>query len=120
MRFKSTASALGRLQLTDLSLVTVAVASSPATAATPAAATATISSTTSAAPAAVRTFFARASDIYRQRAAAQFLAVQRANGLLRLFGSAHGYETKAPRTAGCPVHHQVGLDHSPVRSKRVL
>jgi len=65
----------GRLQLTGLSLVPVAIASSPATAATHAAAATTISSTTPATPAAVRTFFARSSDIYRQRAAAQFFAV---------------------------------------------
>ena len=36
-------------------------------------------------------------------------AVQRVDGLLGFFGRAHGDETKAARTAGLAVHHQVGF-----------
>jgi len=53
-------------------------------------------------------------------ATAQLRAVQRLNGLLGLFGRAHGDETKTAGTAGRPVHHQVGFDDGAVRRKGVL
>src|SRR5208283_5098356 len=87
-------------------------------AATVTAAAAAVFTTTAAATG--RAFFTRLGHVDRQRAAAHLGAVQRRNGLLRLFGRAHGDETKTAGTAAHAVHHQVGLRDRAVRRKGVL
>src|SRR5208282_4269109 len=75
---------------------------------------------TTATTTAGRALFARLGDVDREGASAQLRAVQRRNGLLRLFGCAHGDEAKTARTAGDPVRHQVGFNDGAVRRKGVL
>lgn len=83
-------------------------------------AAAAVFTTSAATAAATRAVFARTGDIDGEGAAADVLAVQGINGLLRLLGRAHGHEAKAAGAAGHAVHHQVGLDHRAVRRKGVL
>src|ERR1039458_9160124 len=100
----------------NVRLVTIATAA--ATAAT-AAATA-VTAATAAAATATGALFARPGDVNRQGASAQLFAIQCVDGLLRLLRRAHGDESEPARTAGCPVHHQVGFDDRAVGRKGVL
>lgn len=101
-----------------LSLVTTAAVTT-ATAATTAAVFAPRTTITSAA-AAAGSLLARARDVHRKSAAVKFLAVQGVNGLLRLFGRAHGDERESTGATRHPVHHQVGFHDRSVRGKCVL
>ena len=85
-----------------------------------AATTATAVFATTAATTTARALFARLGDVNREVAPVQCLAIQAVDGLLGLLGCAHGNEAKPARTAGGPVHHQVGLDDRAVRGERVL
>jgi len=80
----------------------------------------TVATTTTAARAAVGTFFAGAGDIDGQRAAVEFLAVQTVDGLFGLLRRGHGDEGKSAGTIGHAVHHQVGLGDGAVGGKGVL
>ena len=88
-------------------------------------ATATATATSAAelattASASARTLLARASDVDGERPAVQLRAIQGVDGLLGLFGRAHGDESEPTRFARHAVHHQVGLDDRPVRREGVL
>src|ERR1700690_983209 len=96
------------------------VAIPTAAAAAAAAAAAKVTTRTATAAAATRTLFARAGNVDRQGAAIQLRAVQRGNGLLRLFRRAHGDEAEASGTAADAVHHQVGFRDRAVRREGVL
>jgi hypothetical protein len=92
----------------------------PAAASTPTIPTATTTTSAPTTAAAAGAFFARTRDVDCEGSPSQFLAMQCVNGLLRLFWRAHSNETKPPRTAGCPVHHQNGFEDRAVRRKSVL
>ncbi len=94
-------------------LVTVsatAAASAPATAA----------AVTTPATATAGALLALSSDVDVQGTAAQLLAVQAINGLLRLFGGAHGDEGKPARPAAGPVSDEVGFDDGTERREGIL
>src|ERR1019366_9462821 len=97
----------------NVRLVTIATAAT-GTATAPAAATITAAATAAGA------LFARPGDVNRQGASAQLFAIQCVDGLLRLLRRVHGDEGEPARTAGCPVHHQVGFDDRAVGRKGVL
>jgi hypothetical protein len=104
-------------------LITIATAAATATAATTAAAataTAAEFTTTTAAATAAGAFFTRASNVNREGASIQLLAVHGINGFLRFFRRTHGDECEAARAAAHPVHHQVGFNDRAVRSECVL
>src|SRR5207247_2158113 len=92
-----------------------ASAATAATTAVPAAATPATAATT-----ATRTFFTGPRDVDCQGASAQFLAIQSVNGLLSLLRGAHGNEAETPRTASCPIHHEIGFDDRAMCRKSVL
>ena len=74
--------------------------------------------TTTAAPAGA--FFARSSDIHREVAAIQAGSIKRRQRFLSLFIGAHGDESKAARTSGGAVHHEVGFEDGAVSREGVL
>ena len=82
------------------------------------AATATTAITTTAT--AARAFFARLGHVNSEGAAIHFLAVQGLDGFVGFLGGPHGDKTKTARTAGFPVHHQVGFGDRAMLGERVI
>jgi hypothetical protein len=72
------------------------------------------------ATAAGRALFSRSSDIDGKGAPVNGFASHGLDGFLRLFGRAHGDETEPARTAGGPVHYQVGFNDGAVGCERIL
>jgi hypothetical protein len=85
---------------------------------TTAAATTTAVSTVTTTAAARGAFFTRLGNVDCEGTTVHILPVQAFDGLLRLLGGTHGDETKTARTAGVPVHHQVGFHDRAERGKR--
>src|SRR5688572_3972484 len=67
-----------------------------------------------------RALFTGFGNVDGEGATIHFLAVHGCDGFLRLFGGTHGDETKATRTAGFTVHHQVGFGDRAMRSECVI
>jgi hypothetical protein len=113
---------LERIQKSERGLVatTAAATTTAVSAATAAAAISTTTAAATATAAAGRTLFTRTSDVDREGATVEFLAVEGVNGLLGFIGVGHGDETEATGATGHLVHHQVGLDDGAVCGKRVL
>ena len=88
-----------------------------ASAATAAATAAVFTATTAAAR---RALFARTRDVDREGATVNGFAVHGLDGLGGLFGRAHGDETETARTAGRPVHHQIGFEDRAVGCECIL
>src|SRR6266446_8002867 len=70
--------------------------------------------------AAAGAFLARLGDVDRQSAAIHLFAIEGCDGLLRLFGGAHGHEAEPAGTLGRAIHHQVGFSDRAMRGERVL
>ena len=98
---------------------TILVTAATATAAT-AVTTAAAAVFTTTAAAAARALFARLGDVDGKGAAIHFLAVQGFNGFVGFLDGTHGDKTKPARTAGFPVHHQVGFSDRAMRGERVI
>jgi hypothetical protein len=101
----------------------VATASAAATTtavAAPAATTAAAEATTSAATATAAALFARAGFVDGQRAAAMFLAVERADRRLGFLIGAHLDEAESFGSAGVAIVDDLGGDYRPMLSKQLL
>ena len=79
-----------------------------------------VAAATTTAAAAERTLLTGPGDVDGERASINGLAVEGLDGLLGLFGRAHGDETEPAGTASGPVQHQVGFHDRAVRGERVL
>jgi hypothetical protein len=91
-----------------------------AIAATATATAATTVFATTTATTASGAFFTWSGNVYRQIATVELLAVHGFNGLLRLFGRAHGNKAETAGAASRSVHHQIRLNDRSVRGKGVL
>lgn len=62
----------------------------------------------------------RPGRIDGQSASIDGTAVECLDGFLRLFIGAHGHKSEAARTAGSPVHHQIGFNDGAVSCEHIL